>query len=103
MTLEEIVKRYYEFRGYEVPDAGQALLFLVSEVGELADAHVHSQALWVRNNERERSVPDEVGDVMMMLVMYCAAQGLDPAGVMLDKMRARGFEISLGASMGLLK
>lgn len=99
MTLGEIVKQYYEFRGYAMPDAGQALLFLMSEVGELADAHVHSQALWVRNNERERSVPDEVGDVMMMLVMYCQAIGIDPAGAMLDKMRSRGFD----ESMELLK
>lgn len=90
-TLGERVERYYKFRELVTPDAGQALLFLVSEVGELADAHVHSQAEWVRNNERERNVADEVGDCMLMLTAYCNAQGLDPVGCMLDKMAKKGF------------
>ena len=92
MTLIEIVEKYYQFRGYAVPDAGQALLFLVSEMGELADAHVHTQADWVRNHARERDVAGEVGDVMMMLTAYCMATGLDPVGAMLDKMRSKGFD-----------
>ncbi|MCD4752976.1 MAG: hypothetical protein K8R40_07890, partial [Anaerolineaceae bacterium] len=57
-----VVKDYYEFRGLTVPDDSQALLFLVSEVGELADAHVEQQAQWIRNHAgKERSVDDEVG------------------------------------------
>jgi len=90
-TLAEKVQAYYQFRGLVVPDATQALLFLVSEIGELSDAHVNYQSAWVRNNDRERLIPDEIGDVQMMLIAYCIAQGLDPVGCMLDKMRKKGF------------
>ncbi len=56
-SLVQIVQDYYAFRGLTQPNAGQAFLFLTSEVGELADAFVHDQAAWVRNNpDRERDV-----------------------------------------------
>lgn len=91
-TLEEIVADYYTSRQYAVPDANQALLFLVSEIGELADAQVHGQDRWVRNdNQKNRSISGEIGDVMMMLTVYAAAHGCDPVGCMLDKMRSKGF------------
>ena len=89
--LREIVETYYRHRGLTQPDATQALLFLVSEVGELADAHVESQAEWVRNNERERGVEDEIGDVLMMLTVFAATQGVDPVDAMLNKFRRKGF------------
>lgn len=90
--LRELVAAYYQQRGLTQPDATQALLFLVSEVGELADAHVESQAQWVRNNDRERGVEDEIGDVLMMLTVFAAAQGMDPFDAMLAKFRRKGFD-----------
>lgn len=91
-TLQTVIEGYYRYRGYACPDPSQALLFLVSEVGELADAHVHGQADWVRNTAgKERSIPAEIGDVMMMLAVYAASQGVDPVGAMLDKMRRCGY------------
>lgn len=90
-TLDEIVQGYYDFRNMSRPSAAQALMFLVSEVGELADAHVNQEAEWVRNNQRERNIPDEIGDVMMMLTVYAAANGCDPVGCMTDKMGRRGY------------
>ena len=89
--LRDIVETYYRQRGLTQPDATQALLFLVSEIGELADAHVESQAEWVRNNERERGVEDEIGDVLMMLTVFAATQGVDPLDAMLAKFRRKGF------------
>lgn len=91
--LPEIIKAYYRYRGLTSPDATQALMFLMSEVGELADAHVSGQANWVRNNERERQVVDEIGDVLMMLTVYAAACGIDPIEAMLDKFRRKGFVV----------
>ncbi len=94
MTLLEIVERYRAYRKLVTPDASQSLMFLVSEVGELADAHVNQQAEWVRNNQKERNIPDEIGDVMLMLTSYAGAVGCDPVGCMLDKMRRKGFEVN---------
>ena len=92
MSIIETVKAYYKFRGLGVPDDTQALLFLVSEVGELSDAHVEQQGDWLRNHaDKERSVEDEVGDVLMMLTAYCISRGIDPVECMLGKFNKKGF------------
>ena len=91
--LNDIVEEYYAYRGLTTPDANQAYLFLVSEIGEMADALVANQADWVRNNpDRERSVEPEIGDVLMMLTVCAAQLGIDPVEAMLNKMKSKGFE-----------
>jgi NTP pyrophosphatase (non-canonical NTP hydrolase) len=93
-NLVEIVKQYYAFRGLTQPDANQAFLFLVSEIGELSDALVAEQGAWVRNNPgRERHIPWEIGDVLMMLTVFAATQGIDPLEAMLAKMKSKGFMV----------
>lgn len=93
-NIVEIVEKYYAFRGLTQPDANQAFLFLVSEIGELSDALVANQAAWVRNNpDRERQIPAEIGDVLMMLTVFAATQGIDPIEAMLDKMKSKGFTV----------
>lgn len=92
-SLVDLVQQYYSFRGLTRPDANQAFLFLVSEVGELSDALVSNQAQWVRNNpDRERNISNEIGDVLMMLTVFAAAQGIDPVEALKTKMRSKGFE-----------
>jgi NTP pyrophosphatase (non-canonical NTP hydrolase) len=91
--LSDIVDAYYEYRGLTTPDANQAYLFLVSEVGELADALVANQADWVRNNpDRERNIEPEIGDVLMMLTVCASQLGIDPVEAMVNKMKSKGFE-----------
>lgn len=91
-NLSDMVREYFKHRNYVVPDATQALHFLVSEVGELSDAHVHQQAEWVRNNPgRRREVGEEIGDVLMMLTAYAIAQGIDPVEALAEKMKKHGF------------
>jgi NTP pyrophosphatase (non-canonical NTP hydrolase) len=91
-SLPDIVRQYYQFRGLTRPDANQAFLFLVSEIGELSDAFVEGQAQWVRNNpDRARDVSDEIGDVLMMLTVFAATQGIDPVEALLRKMEKKGF------------
>ncbi|MEE4195850.1 MAG: hypothetical protein V2J07_11680 [Anaerolineae bacterium] len=95
MNIIETVKAYYEFRGLTIPNDTEALLFLTSEVGELADAHVEQMASWIRNHpDKHRGVEDEVGDVLMMLSAYCIARGIDPVECMLNKFTKKGFNPS---------
>lgn len=119
--LHRIVEQYYQYRGYARPDALQALLFLVSEVGELAEAYLHQQQVadiatedflrevvedgrvadalvsgqqsWVRNGDRKHApvLADEVADVLMMLVVFAGCMGIDAAQALLAKMRKKGF------------
>lgn len=94
MMIVETVKAYYEFRGLTVPNDTEALLFLTSEVGELADAHVEQMAGWIRNNpDKDRGVEDEVGDILMMLTAYCIARGIDPVECMRSKFAKKGFDV----------
>ncbi len=90
--LMGLVNRYFKFRGYKMPDEHQAMLFLVSEVGELADALVHQDGGWTRNNEKERALRSEVGDVLMMLSAFCLSLGIDPIQAMGQMMVDHGFQ-----------
>lgn len=100
--IRAVITQYYKFRGLAMPNEDQAFKFLVSEVGELADALVSSAGPdgkpgpdWVRNNpERERNVADEAGDVLMMLVVTLMERGIDPYEAMLAKFQRKGFTIT---------
>lgn len=91
-SIRDVILRYYEFRGLSMPAEAQAFQFLVSEIGELADALVSSNGNWVRNNpDRERSIADEAGDVLMMLYVTLMERGIDPYEAMLEKFKRKGF------------
>lgn len=84
--LDEVL-RYYQARGLVTPSTDEAMLFLVSEIGELADALVSKRGQWVRNNpDRERSIPDELADVLMMTIVLGNALGIDPVQALREKM-----------------
>lgn len=84
--LDEVL-RYYQARGLVMPSTDEAMLFLVSEIGELADALVTGRGAWVRNNPgRERSIPDELADVMMMTLVLAHTLGVDPNQALREKM-----------------
>lgn len=94
MTLVDDVKNYFEFRNYKVPDTHQAMLFLMSEVGELADELVQSMSDdWVRNNpeNKGKGIQGEAGDVLMMLCALCSAAGFDPEEAMRAKWKTKGY------------
>ena len=87
--IVEILEKYYNTRKLTKPDARQALLFLVSEVGELCDAVVSGSGDWVRNNPNKvKSIEDEIGDVLMMLSVFSIAyNGKSPEIHMENKMK----------------
>ena len=49
----EIIKAYYNARGLQWADQKSALLFLLSEVGELAEAYAEVEGLGLTSEERE--------------------------------------------------
>lgn len=94
--LRDVITEYFKFRGLVMPNEAQAFQFLVSEVGELADALVSSDGNWVRNNpDREKSVADEAGDVLMMLYVTLMERGIDPYEAMLAKFKRKGFNYEM--------
>lgn len=95
--LLELVHSYFVLRKYVMPNPDEALMFLVSEIGELADAMVHARKNWVRNNPGEKdgskeAIANEIGDVLMMLTALGITFGLDPLECMLDKFESKGWK-----------
>lgn len=93
LSLVELVADYAAFRKLKTPNKDQAFKWLCAEMGELAEADVVGEQAWVRNNPNKEpsSVADEIGDVLMMLTRYAAAQGLDPLECMKIKWQRKGW------------
>ena len=120
--IENAVDEYFKYRAYKEPSAEDALLFLISEIGEMIDAYMEKpdvplsmRALvfnnvigagkaaddllsekqgWVRNNDRIKisDLSDEVGDVQMMLVKFASKLNIDPIEAMFEKMEKKGWK-----------
>lgn len=90
VDLSDLVADYFRFRGLTFPNQDEAFLFLVSEIGELADKLVHNKGDWLRNNPDAKNDDwrSEVGDVLMML---CMTAGEDPVQMMVDKFKKKGY------------
>jgi NTP pyrophosphatase (non-canonical NTP hydrolase) len=93
MDLRRLVDSYFDIRELAKPDTNEAMLFLTSEIGELADVIVGSQKKWVRNNKSKENIEDyigyianEIGDVLMMLTVVAGTFDLDPVACMREKM-----------------
>jgi NTP pyrophosphatase (non-canonical NTP hydrolase) len=97
-TLNDVVQKYIDARNLTEPNYQEAMLWLASEVGELADSLLSLDDKWVRNRPEDKSggldwVHDEVGDVLMMLTVVCnKLDGADPIGCLFEKMRKYGFD-----------
>lgn len=121
--LSRVVVKYYEYRKYPMPSATQALLFLISEIGEVAEAFltqveglsreeegvfvsartlgrvaddvVSRQRNWVRNGDREKkpNIEFEIGDVLQMVCVFALTLGLDAVQALYKKLSSKGFDV----------
>ncbi len=95
-SITSLVQGYYEFRGLKYPSPTEALLFLVSEVGELADQLVARIDGWVRNDPNKPRGTNililyEIGDILMMTTMVIFHFGADPLDAMILKFVSKGW------------
>lgn len=90
-----MIEEYYDDRKLKVPDLIDSVLWMVSEVGEVAEACVQAQGGWVRNTPgKDRIItPMEIGrelsDVILMAMRVGMAMGIDPLIMMAEKMQAK--------------
>ena len=94
LIFKQVISEYFEFRGYKVPDESEAFDFLVSEIGELADARVQARSdEWVRNNpDKPRNIENEAADVLMMLIAFCMASNIDLVHALRVKLESKGYK-----------
>lgn len=97
--LTEEIEFYYNERGLVRPSAWHAFIFLMEEVGEVANEFMQWIGGYKRNNpskevrrsdeEHAIAIGEELGDVIMMAVMTGRAMGVDPIACMRDKMQRK--------------
>jgi len=91
---KKYIRRYFNERGLTYASSGlDAYLFLVSEVGEVGDAIVHSRDEWVRNHpDKTRDLKEELADAYMMLAITADLFGVDLDEALLEKMANKGYD-----------
>lgn len=98
MKVEEIrsfIHQYYRMRGLKFPDFNQALKFALTELAEALELELSLHGGWVRNNPSgkehytDKRMEEELGDVLMMVIVAGMALGLDPITGMISKMERK--------------
>ena len=88
----EVIREYMAFRKQTWPTGQEALLFTVTEIGEAVDAMLRQDSKWVRNNQKESNIGDEIGDVAQMLeIASYELTGKSATENMLEKMKKKGY------------
>lgn len=111
---------YFHHRGYVEPTKVQAFLFLISEIGEIAELLVEKMDLvpealalgeailagrraeeilgnqvWVRNNpdqKKKEDIGSEIGDALMMLYKFAEHADVLPFTALVQKMESKGWK-----------
>lgn len=71
-TYDELIHKLEHWaleRGLDAADSSKQLLKLMEEVGELTTGH---------NKRNTWQIKDSIGDIQVVLVVYCLQMGLDP-------------------------
>ena len=91
-----LVDFYYRERGLKWPNETKAILFAITELGEMAELLVNKDdEEWVRNNPEDKEgwsperFGEELGDVIMMCQVAGMDAGVDPMELLLKKMQRK--------------
>jgi len=70
---------YWVSKGqWKWPNLQDALMFLVTEVGEALDAYLRTETMgYIRNQERKRDLTEELADVLFMSCVAACLLGTD--------------------------
>lgn len=87
--------QYYAKRGLKVPDVWHALAFADTEKAEALEVLLAKEGGWIRNNPDSKPgwdkdhFAEELGDVIMMVIVAGLAEGVDPVEALLNKMNRK--------------
>lgn len=94
--LPQMVNAYYKHRGLKWPNTEEALMWAMTEIGEVCELILAQKGGWSRNNpekdkylsedEYANRLEEELGDVIMMLQVAGQNVGLNPIGGLTEKM-----------------
>lgn len=90
-----LIKHYYAERGFRIPTTEQAVMWAQTEIGEVCELLLARIGGWKRNNPdshpkfSKELLAEELGDVIMMLLVAGIAEGVDPLHALRMKMRRK--------------
>ena len=102
-SVSDRITKYYKARQYKWPDTWEAMGWAVTEIGEVYEILLARSGGWVRNNPDgkplwdRKNFGDELGDVIMMLIVAGLVEGVDPINSMLEKIDRKLFSLSNGS------
>jgi NTP pyrophosphatase (non-canonical NTP hydrolase) len=99
--LSKIIDHYYNQRGYVWPDFADAMKFIQTELGEVYELDLARSANYVRNNPQNKpqfdleALAEELGDVLMMVMVAGMVEGVDPMQALEDKLQRKLHKLNL--------
>jgi NTP pyrophosphatase (non-canonical NTP hydrolase) len=90
--LKDFIIRYFEMRGLTWPNFDAAMKFVQTELGEVYELDLARINGWVRNNPQTKlsfskeQLAEELGDVIMMIMVAGIVEGIDPLNALINKM-----------------
>ena len=90
-----LVETYFVQRQFKFPNVWQAMAWLNTEVGEVYELLLIRDGGWVRNNPKIKSqwssdaLADELGDILMMVVVVGLVDKVNPVEALIKKMRRK--------------
>lgn len=94
-----LIEAYYERRNLKWPTTIEAILWTITELGEVCEVLLAQRGGWTRNNPGDHQTNDsdaleeELGDAIMMLQVAGIARGLDPLKALETKIAASGYTL----------
>ena len=91
LGLVSMIERYYETRGYRWPSAQEAILWTITELGEVCELLLARTVEWVRNNpdDKEKYSPERVEEELADAVMMLLVAGIVSDGAPLIALRRK--------------
>ena len=88
----DLIHKEYKARGLKWPTETEAVLWAMTELGEVCEALLGKSPGWVRNNPADHDDYDfaeELGDVIRMCLVAGYAVGIDPLLAMVEKSKRK--------------
>lgn len=95
VDLLDIILDYYEKRELVLPNTWESLGWANTELGEVYEVLLSKNSSWVRNNPQDHppfdreNFSEELGDVIMMLMVAGYNEGVNPIQSLKDKINKK--------------
>ena len=104
MALKALIRFEFKVRGLKWPTTQEAMMWIVTELGEAAEVILADIPGWVRNHPEnhppysEERLAEEIGDVIYMMMVLAIINGVSPLTAMVKKITRKAEEVTHGGA-----